>query len=147
MNYTRIVAAAVAAWLVSIPLGAVIHHGILGGLYAANATVFRPDPEVVRRLPIGFGVQLIGFFAGATMYAQGYAGGRGIAEGLRFGLLIGVVLVSFAAIWNYVTQPISVSLGIAEIFECTVEAAIYGMIIGVIYRPLGVAAAGRAIRA
>jgi len=30
MNHRRIAAAALTAWLVSIPFGAFIHHGVLG---------------------------------------------------------------------------------------------------------------------
>ena len=145
MNYTRIAAAALIAWLVSIPLGAFMTHGILGSLYSANAAVFRPDPEVVRRLPIGYTVQLVGFFIASAMYAQKFAAKGGIVEGLRFGLLIGAGLVTFAVIWNYVTQPISLSLGVAEIIEYMVGATIYGGIIGLIYRPVGVGV-GRAMR-
>jgi hypothetical protein len=58
MNHRRIAAAAGTAWFVSIPFGAFIHHGMLGSIYAANAAAFRPDPEIVRRLPIGYAVQL-----------------------------------------------------------------------------------------
>jgi hypothetical protein len=54
LNYRRVTAAAVAAWLVSIPLGTIIHHGVLGDVYAADAAAFRPDVDVVRRLPIGY---------------------------------------------------------------------------------------------
>jgi hypothetical protein len=61
MNYRRIAAAAATAWLVSIPVGAVIHHGVLGGVYAANAAAFRPDTDVVHKLPIGYAAALIGF--------------------------------------------------------------------------------------
>ncbi len=40
MNYRRIAAAAVTAWLVSIPLGAFIHHGVLGNVDAADAASY-----------------------------------------------------------------------------------------------------------
>jgi hypothetical protein len=96
MTHRWIAAAAGTAWLVSIPFGAFIHHGMLGRVYAANAATFRPDPEIIRRLPIGYAAQLIGFSIAAWMYARLYSGGRGILEGLRFGALIGMVLVSFA---------------------------------------------------
>src|SRR5215831_4939764 len=105
MNYRRIVAAGVTAWVLSIPLGACIHHGILGKVYAADAAAFRPDAEVVRRLPIGYGVQLVGFLAAALIYARLSSRRRGVVEGIRFGLLIGLLLISFAVVWNYVTQP------------------------------------------
>jgi hypothetical protein len=135
MNYRRIAAAAGTAWLVSIPFGAFLHHGVLGRLYAANAAAFRPDPEIVRRLPIGFAVQLVGFFIAASLYARLHTSGRGIVEGLRFGALVGLVLVSFGVVWNYVTQPISAVLGVAEVFECIVGATICGAIIGAVYGP------------
>jgi hypothetical protein len=134
MNQRRIAAAAGTAWFVSIPFGAFIHHGVLGGIYAANATAFRPGPEIIRRLPIGYAAQLVGFFIAASMYARLYAGGRGLIEGPRFGALVGLVLVSFVVVWNYVTQPISAVLGVAEAFECVIAATIYGAIIGAAYR-------------
>jgi hypothetical protein len=137
MKRRRIAAAAGTAWFVSIPFGAFIHHGVFGSIYAANAAAFRPDPEIIRRLPIGYAAQLIGFCIAAWMYSRLHSGGRGILEGLRFGALIGLVLVSFAVIWNYVTQPISAVLGVAEAFEYIVASTIYGAIIGTVCgRPL-----------
>ena len=68
------------------------------------------------------------------MYARLYAGGRGLIEGPRFGALVGLVLVSFVVVWNYVTQPISAVLGVAEAFECVIAVTIYGAIIGAVYR-------------
>jgi hypothetical protein len=56
MKRRRIAAAAGTAWFVSIPFGAFIHHGVFGSIYAANAAAFRPDPEIIRRLPIGYAV-------------------------------------------------------------------------------------------
>jgi len=38
-------------------------------------------------------------------------------------------------VWNYVTQPISAILGVAEAFECLIAATIYGAIMGAVYRP------------
>ena len=135
MNPRRIAAAAVTAWLVSIPLGAFIHHGVLGSIYAGDAAAFRSDADIVRRLPLGCVFGLIGFFAATLLYAQLDSPRRGVAQGLRFGLLLGVVLVSFAVIGNYVTQPISAIVGLAEVFEYMVAAIIYGAIIGAMYRP------------
>jgi hypothetical protein len=134
MTRRWIAAAAGTAWLVSIPFGAFIHHGVLGPVYAANAAAFRPDPEIVRRLPIGYAAQLIGFWIAAWMYGRLYAGRRGIIEGLRFGALVGLVLVSFVVVWNYVTQPISAVLGVAEAFECAAMGTICGGIIGAVCR-------------
>ena len=135
MNHRRIAAAAGTAWLVSIPFGAFMHHQMLGRIYTANAAAFRPDPEIIRRLPIGYAVELVGFVIAASMYARLYAGGRGILAGLRFGALVGLMLVSLVVVWNYVTQPISAVLGVAEVFECVLAATVSGAIIGTVYKP------------
>ena len=136
MSYRRIAAAAVTVWIVSIPFAALIHHGVLGGVYAANAAAFRPDADIVRRLPIGYAVQLLGFFGAAFLYAETSPRPSGIVRGIRFGMLMGAVVVSVAVIWNYVTQPITALLGVAEVFECMLASSIYGAIIGAIYRPI-----------
>jgi hypothetical protein len=136
MNYRRIAAAAATAWLVSIPVGAVIHHGVLGGVYAANAAAFRPDTDVVHKLPIGYAAGLIGFWVVAYLYAERSPRPSSFLSGIRFGLLIGVIVMSFAIVWNYITQPISALLGAVEAFECMFLSAVYGAIIGVIYRPV-----------
>jgi len=134
MNHRRIAAAAGTAWFVSIPLGAFVHHEVRGRIYAANAAAFRPDAEIIRRLPLGYAVELVGFFIAASMYARLYADGRGILEGLRFGAPVGLVL-SRVVVWNYVTEPISAVLGVAEAFEYVIGATISGAIIGAVYRP------------
>jgi hypothetical protein len=54
LNHRRIAAAAVTAWLVSIPLGAFIHHGVLGSVYAGDPSAFSFDVDIVRRLPVGY---------------------------------------------------------------------------------------------
>jgi hypothetical protein len=137
MNHRRIAAATATVWLVSIPIGAVIHHGVLGSVYAANAAAFRPDTDVVQRLPIGYAGLVLGFWAAAVMYAKTSPRSSSILGGIQFGLLIGAIVVSLAVVWNYVTLPISVAVGVAEALECMFLSAVYGAIIGVIYRPAG----------
>lgn len=130
MNGRRIPAAAIPAWFVSIPLGALIHHGVLGAVYAADAAAFRTDAETVRRLPIGYGVQLIGFFVAASMYARRPSRQGGTVHGLEFGLSLGVLVVAFAVVvWNYVTQPIPIRTGVFEVLEYLVVSMISGAVI------------------
>ena len=136
MNHRRIAAATATVWLVSIPLGAVIHHGGLGSVYAANAAAFRPDADVVQRLPIGYAVEVLGFWAAAVLYAKTSPRSSSILSGIQFGLLIGVIVVRLAVVWNYVTFPISVVVGAAEACAGLFLSAVYGAIIGVIYRPV-----------
>ena len=70
-------------------------------------------------------------------YAKGYEGGSGVMEGIRFGLLIGIMVDAFAMIWYWVTIPISATLGIYMLIDGIVEPVIYGAIVGAIYKPAG----------
>ena len=136
MNYGRIAAAALVVWILSIPIGYLINDVLLTGIFAANAAAVRPLSDVLPRLPIGFGMMLLAYFALAYTYAKGYEGGNGVAEGARFGITIAVVLSGLALVWLYVTFPITGSMVVARIAQAFVEMPIYGAIIGSIYRPL-----------
>jgi hypothetical protein len=147
MNMGRVAAAAVVAWVVSIGIGYLVNEVLFAGMFAANAAAFRPQAEMMANLPIGFGVMLLGFFAFAYMYAKGYEGGAGVMEGIRFGLLVGIMLDGFAMVWYWVTIPIDASLGIAMMLDGLVEFTIYGGIVGAIYRPVGMVAPRRTVGA
>ena len=134
MNYGRIAMAAVAAWLVSIGLGYLINNVWLLRLYQANAWAFRRAEEMTPLLPLGFGLQLLAFVAFAYAYAKGYEGtGSRIGEGVRYGLVIAIMIDGFAIVWNYVTEPIALRLGILQLVEHVGEFGVYGAVVGLIY--------------
>jgi len=58
-----------------------------------------------------------------------------VQEGLRFGVLVGVMLIAFVIVWDYMTYPLSRTLLFALVIDYIVEFAIYGTIVGAIYRP------------
>jgi hypothetical protein len=135
MNFARIAGAAVAAWVVSLPVGYVVNEILLKDMYRANAAAFRAEEALQANLPIGFAFTLLGFFAFAYAYAKGYEGTNGPMEGVRFGVLVAILLICFGLIWSYVTTPISGSLVAAMMIDVVVEFALYGAIVGAIYRP------------
>ena len=135
MNYPRILLAGFAAWIASIALGYLIHDVWLFRLYQANAWAFRRAEDVAQLVPIGLGAQLVACLAFAVAYAQGFGGeGSAIGEGIRFGLIIAILIDGFAVVWNYVTQPIATRLGVLELVARVGEFGVYGAIVGSIYR-------------
>lgn len=140
MNFARIAAAAVVAWIVSIPVGFLVNDVLLADVYAPNASAMRPEAEMAGHLPLGFVFLLIGFFAFAYAYAKGYEGGSGVMEGVRFGVVVALMVTSFGLIWQYVLYPINATMATAIIIDSIVEFAIYGAIVGAIYKPLGTSA-------
>ena len=140
MNFARVAAAAVVAWMVSIPVGFLVNDVLLTDVYAPNAAAMRPEAAVMANLPLGFVFLLLGFFAFSYTYAKGYEGGNGVMEGIRFGVLVALVVTGFGLIWQYVLYPITGRLVVALIIDSIAELALYGAIVGAIYRPLPSAA-------
>lgn len=134
MNYSRLALAAVATWIASIAVGYLVNAVLLADLYAAHAAVFRAPADM--RLPAGFVASLVGFFAFAYAYAKGYEGGKGMHEGMRFGVLVALMIIGFGLAWEYAMFPVSGNLFVAWVIDAIVEFSIYGMIVGALYRPV-----------
>lgn len=140
MNFPRVALAAIAAWVLYLGVSFVVHGVLLKDTYMQYVGVMRPEAQANAILPIGFCFALVGFFAFAYAYARGYEGGNGVQEGLRFGVLVGILLCAFGSIWDYMMWPISAGLLTAWLVDFIVEFAIYGMVVGLIYRPAAPAA-------
>jgi hypothetical protein len=135
MNLARVAIAAVVAWVVYLVISFVVHTTLLNDLYVQHAGAMRPEADQNGILPIGFAFALVGFFAFAYTYAKGYEGGSGAQEGLRFGVLVGILICCFRVIWDHMVWPVSLQLTIAWMVEYIVEFAIYGSLVGIIYKP------------
>jgi hypothetical protein len=136
MSYPRIVLAGLAVWVASIAVGYVINDMWLVRLYQANAWAYRRPDDIMPLLPVGFAAQLLGCFAFAFAYAKGYErNGSGLGQGIRFGLVIAILIDGFATVWNLVSQPIAVRLGVLEMVSRIGEFGVYGAIVGLIYQP------------
>lgn len=135
MNFARVAAAAVVAWIVSIGIGFFVNTVLLADLALANTPPMRQEAELMGLLPVGFVFLLLGFFAFAYAYARGYEGGNGVMEGIRFGVVAALLVIGFGVIWQYVVFPITGSMAVAIVIDTIVELAIYGAIVGAIYKP------------
>jgi len=134
VNYARVVLAGLAAWAASIVVAYVINDIWLLRLYHANAWAFRRADDVRRLVPAGLGAQLVGCLAFAFAYARGYQReGSGLGHGIRFGLVVALMIDGFATVWNLVTEPIAIRLGVLELVSRVGEFGIYGAIVGLIY--------------
>jgi hypothetical protein len=135
MNYARIALGGVAIWFASIALGYLINDIWLLRFYQNNAWAFRRAEDVEALVPIGLAAQFLGCMAFAFAYAKGYDGeGSGLGEGIRFGLIVAIMIDGFAVVWNYVTQPIATRLGVLEMVTQIGQFGVYGAIVGLIYQ-------------
>jgi hypothetical protein len=136
MNFARVALAAVVSWVVYLGVSFVVHTMLLKDLYLSHLSAMRPEADQNAILPVGFVFALVGFFAFAYTYAKGYEGGSGTQEGLRFGVLVGILICCFRVIWDHMVWPVSLQLTTAWMVEYIVEFALYGIIVGAIYKPV-----------
>jgi hypothetical protein len=133
VNLGRLTAAAVVTWLVHIGLTTAVWSALLPGVQSQNAAVLRAPAEM--NLVAGYAASLVGFFVFAYAYAKGYEGGPGLVEGLRFGVVVGLLLACFSGVWSYVMMPVAGSFAAAMVVDAIVEMAVFGMVVGLIYKP------------
>ena len=132
MNYARIALAGIAAWLASI-VARISHQRHLAAASVSGERLGVQASGGYRALlPIGLGAQLVACLAFAFAYAKGYEGdGSHIGEGMRFGLIVALMIDGFAVVWNYVTQPIAPRLGVlADRSRIVGQLGVYGAIVG-----------------
>jgi hypothetical protein len=143
MNYGRLIAAAVAATIVDAIYGFIVYGTLLRNQFVAFSGVYRPEEQGVAYMPVLFGGILVAALAAAYIYAKGYEGGSGVAEGARFGAAIGLFAVGYATLVNFavinVTAPFTAVMAIAAL----VEWIINGTVIGLVYKPAGMGNATR----
>ena len=140
MNYGRLVLAAVVATVVDLCYG----YGVFGTalssfLSAAPAGVFRSVEQTSARWPALVGGTLIGMLAATFIYAKGYEGKSGLGEGLRFGLLIGLLEAGYFSIAS--SAVINYGYKMAAVFAIAniPEWLLVGAFIGMLYKPAGAA--------
>ena len=78
---------------------------------------------------------LFAMLVASYLYAKGYEGGNGLQEGMRFGVLIGLVMVGYAANVNYAIMNIGKRMAVYYALASLVEWVVVGMVIGSVYRP------------
>ncbi len=137
MNLSRVALAA---------LGAFVAYFVLGGLsfvlfpslkdeFLKYPAVYRTPDAMKTVMPAGMAAMFVAMVVLAIIYAMAYQGGSGVAEGARFGTLIGVFAICAFVIHNYVNLNIGSKLTLQQSIAYFVEWLAVGLVIGLIYRP------------
>jgi hypothetical protein len=135
MNYTRIVLAAVAATVVDAVYGFIVYGVLVATEFARYPGVYRSNEVGMTYLPLMFVGIFVGMLAAAIIYAKGYEGGSGVAEGARFGALLGVFIAAVFAGVNYATLNVGRKIAVETAVAGFVEWTQAGNAIGLVYKP------------
>jgi hypothetical protein len=111
-----------------------VHGILLLDMYMEISSIFRPEGETS-----GFFIWML---LGTLIFSLGFGyifikgrEGKGIAEGFRFGLLIGVVIFIPMVIGDYALYPIPAQLAVFQAISYIVEMIVAGIIFAAIYEP------------
>lgn len=138
MNLVRIALATLGAFVAYMMLG-----GLMFALVPSLKVEFLKYPAVYRsqegqmsHMPIGMAAMFVGMLALAAIYAIAYQGGSSLAEGARFGALIGLFAIGAFVVHNYVNLNIGLKLTLQQSAAYFFEWLVTGIVIGLIYRPV-----------
>ncbi len=111
----------------------VLHGILLKDLYETTHQLWRPQSVMPQYLPFLFGGQfLFAVFLG-LLFSKGYEN-RGIGEGARFGLWVGLLLSAGHLMW-YAVQPVNVLLAVFWVLGSLVEMLAAGILLAGFSRP------------
>jgi hypothetical protein len=137
MNILRLILATVAAFVAYFVVG-----GLAFGLIPSLKAEFLKYPAVYRSLegqmshmPIGMCAMFLAILALALLYASCCRCGSGLAQGARFGALIGVFVVCACVLHDFTNLNIGFRLTIQNSLAYFFEWLVVGIVIGLIYRP------------
>src|SRR5216683_2990035 len=103
MNVKRFIAASLAVYVVSLALGYLIHGVLLRATYDSLKSVWRPDMQ--SKMWIEWLDGFLVSFLFTYIFTKGYEG-KGIMEGVRFGLIAGLFISIPMAYGTYMIIPI-----------------------------------------
>jgi hypothetical protein len=143
MNYSRIALAAIAATVVDGIYGFLVYGQVIGSEFARYPEIYRSSETQSAYLPAMFVGILFTMFVASYLYAKGYEGGSGMQEGMRFGALLGLLMLGYVAGVDYAMMRIGKRMALYFGLAGLVEWVVVGTVIGLVYKP---AASGTASR-
>ncbi len=131
MNIKRYVLASIAVFIAFQLMDFVIHGPILGSYYMKMTSLWRP--EMMSLMWIMWCTGLVLSFLFVYIFHKGYEG-KGILEGIRFGVIIGFLMNFVSAFNQFVIYPLPLDLTLLWFVFGMAEFIVAGIIVSLIYR-------------
>ena len=137
MNYGRLALAALGGIVAYFATGGAIFGLVpqISSEFERHAALYRPreggDPAPMAAGMVGL---LIAIFVVTVLYTMTSQGGSGVAQGARFGALIGLFVVCAFVLHNHMLLNIGLRLTLMQAVAYFIQWAVVGTVIGLIYR-------------
>ncbi len=129
MNKKVWVGAAVV-FVLAVVMDYVIHNILLASAYMDTAHLWRPEEEM--KMGVMIITTAVAAFFLALIFSKGYEG-KGIAEGVRYGLYTGMLINTPFAYGTYAVMPIPYSLALQWFLYGMVEFIVFGIALAVLF--------------
>ena len=133
MKTKRLIPAILVTFLFLVAYEWGFHGVFLKSLYETTPQLWRPQAIMPQYLPYLFAGQFFMAVFLGLVFSKGYEN-RGIGEGIRFGLLIGLLFAAGHLMW-YAVQPVPALLVLSWIIGGTLEMILAGILLAAICRP------------
>lgn len=120
----------VAVFVVTQILEYIVNMVLLDSLYKSVSELWRPEGEMKVWLFVVVGLFFSFFFT--LIFSKGYEG-KGIMEGVRYGLYVALMVVLPYSYGTYAMMPIPYSLALQWFLYGTVEYIIAGIVLALIF--------------
>lgn len=122
----------IAVFIAMVIINALIHSLILGPTYQSDEmkNIWRTDMQA--KMWIYYIVYLITSFFFVLIFSKGYTG-KGIIEGVRYGIYIGFLMSVPMAYATYAMIPIPYSIAVQWFIYGMIQYIILGIIVAAIY--------------
>lgn len=134
MNIKKWIIASIVIFILDQILAWIVHGIILKGCYEATAHLWRPTAEMNQMMWLMWLSGLIWAFLFVYIFAKGYEG-KGLIEGFRYGIVIGIFFSLTTSLGTYSVQPIGFGLAASWFIFGFIQIIIYGLIAALIYAP------------
>jgi hypothetical protein len=132
MNWSKFFISFIVIYVVGGILNYLIHNVLLMDTYMALASMWRPDMQRLRWLQ--FVTPLFWCFFFIYIFVRGYQG-RGLMEGVRFGLIIWGFTSIPMTYGQYMVYPLPYSLVWKWLGADLVSLLVSGILVALIYKP------------
>lgn len=124
----------IAVYVVGQIINFLVHQVLLADTYQALAAVWRPEQEMMSMMWVMFVTSAIYLFLFCYIFTKGYEG-KGVMEGVRYGLLMGLFMSVPMAFDSYVIYPITTNLALIWFVCGVIFFVIAGAVFAAIYKP------------
>ncbi len=133
MNIKRFIIASIAVFFVIQITDPLIHGVFLGKAYEASKHLWRPN--MMSKMWIMMLSTFVFSFLFVYVFTKGYEE-KGIFEGIRFGLLIGIFVYIYSIVNQYVVYPLPFTFILKWGIFGLIQFAILGIVASLIYKSI-----------